>query len=188
MRIVSGQFKGRRLSVPVGRDIRPTSDRARQAVFNVIEHAEFAPKIKGASVIDVCAGTGAMGLEALSRGATKLTAIDADPDALALVRKNAGTLGQALAVTMLRLDATKLPPPPKAALCPASIAFIDPPYGLALAAPILLSLAGRGWVGQESLIVLETAAKEPFEPPRGFQLIDQRRYGAAMVSFLKLAA
>ncbi len=188
MRIVAGKYKGRRLLAPEGGDVRPTSDRARQALFNVLEHASFSPPLEGAAVVDVCAGTGAMGLEALSRGARKVTFVDMDPAALGVVRKNAGTLGQALAVTMLRLDASKLPPPPRIAECPAAILFVDPPYGAGIAAPILLSLSGRGWAGPESLIVLETSSADTFEPPRGYTLVDQRRYGAAMVSFLKVSA
>lgn len=188
MRIVGGDFKGRRLVAPEGRDVRPTSDRVRESVFNILEHASFAPDIRGASVIDVFAGTGALGLEALSRGATAVTFIEHDDRSRATILKNAGTLGKARAIHVLRLDATKLPPPPRAASCPATVAFLDAPYDQDISGPTLLSLQGRGWINADSLCVVETASKSEFEAPRGFDILDQRKYGAALISFVKIAA
>lgn len=187
MRIVGGTFKGRRLVAPEGRDIRPTSDRVRESVFNILEHAAFSPGLKDASVIDVFAGTGALGLEALSRGATTVTFIENDDRSRSTILKNAGTLGKARAIHVLRLDATKLPPPPRAANCPATVVFMDAPYNLEVSGPTLLSLKARGWVGPESLCVVETASKTEFEIPLGFEALDQRKYGAAMISFVKIA-
>jgi 16S rRNA (guanine966-N2)-methyltransferase len=186
MRIVAGKFKGRRLLAPEGRDIRPTSDRARESIFNIIEHAPFAPEIKGASAIDVFAGTGAMGLEAMSRGAEPVTFIDLDDTARACILKNAGTMGQGRAVTVLRLDATKMPPPPRIAQCPAGYAFLDAPYDQDVSGPTLLSLLARGWVAQGSLCVVETPSDKSFDAPRGYSMEDQRKYGRAMVSFLSV--
>lgn len=186
MRIISGKFKGRRLVAPEGRDIRPTADRARESVFNILTHAAFAPEIEGASVIDVFAGTGALGLEALSRGAAPVTFIDIDDVARATILKNAGTLGQARTVTVLRLDATKMPPPPRIADCPAKLAFLDAPYDQDVTGPALLSLLAKGWLGDGSLCVVETPAGRPFDPPRGFALEEQRTYGKALVSFLSV--
>jgi len=186
MRIVAGAFKGRRLIAPEGRDIRPTSDRARESIFNIIEHAPFAPDLAGGSAIDVFAGTGALGLEAMSRGAKPVTFIDLDDTARATILKNAGTMGQGRNVTVLRLDATKMPPPPRIAECPARFAFLDAPYDQDISGPALLSLLARGWIGPGSLCVVETPSDRTFEAPRGFTLADQRKYGRAMVSFLSV--
>ncbi len=186
MRIVGGAFKGRRLLAPEGRDIRPTSDRARESIFNIIAHSDLAPSLEGASVIDVFAGTGALGFEAMSRGAKPVTFLDIDDHARACILKNAGTMGQAMSVTVLRLDATQLPPPPRIAKCPAAVAFVDAPYGSGKTGPALLSMLARGWVGPESLCIVETEAKHPFEAPRGYSVEDQRTYGAALVSFLSI--
>lgn len=184
MRIVGGDFRGRRLLAPEGRDVRPTSDRARESIFNILTHASFAPDFKGASVIDVFAGTGALGLEAMSRGAEPVTFIEVNDHARACILKNAGTMGKSRAVTVLRLDATKMPPPPRIAACPAKIAFLDAPYDQDISGPSLLSLLARGWVGPGSVCVVETPATQTLEAPRGFTLEDQRTYGKALMSFL----
>ena len=188
MRIVGGSLKGRRLLAPEGRDVRPTSDRARESIFNILEHSTLAPSLEGASVIDVFAGTGALGFEAMSRGAKPVTFLDIDDSARACILKNAGTMGQAMSVTVLRLDATQLPPPPRIAKCPAAFAFVDAPYGSGATGPALLSMLSRCWIGPDSLCIVETDAKLPFEPPRHFVIEDQRTYGAAMVSFLSVKA
>ena len=187
MRIVGGTFKGRRLVAPEGRDVRPTSDRVRESIFNILEHAAFSPGFTNASVIDVFAGTGALGLEAMSRGARTVTFIEHDDRSRATILKNAGTLGKARAIHVLRLDATKLPPPPRAANCPATLAFLDAPYDQDISGPTLLSLHGRGWIGPQSLCVVETPSKSEFQAPRGFEILDQRKYGAAKISFIKIA-
>lgn len=187
MRIVGGEFKGRRLIAPEGRDVRPTSDRVRESVFNVLEHSSFSPGIKDASVIDIFAGTGALGLEALSRGASAITFVEYDDRSRAAIIKNAGTLGKARAIHVLRLDATRLPPPPRAAKCPATLAFLDAPYDQEISGPTLLALQGRGWINGDTLCIVETPSKLEFDAPRGFETLDQRKYGAAMISFVKIA-
>lgn len=187
MRIVGGAFKGRRLVAPDGRDVRPTSDRVRESVFNILEHAAFSPGLTDASVVDVFAGTGALGLEAMSRGASTVTFIEHDDISRATILKNAGALGKARSIHVLRLDATKLPPPPRAANGPVTLAFLDAPYDQEISGPTLLSLKARGWIGPQSLCVVETASKTEFEIPRGFEVLDQRKYGAAMISFVKIA-
>lgn len=188
MRIVGGEFKGRRLTAPEGQDVRPTSDRVRESVFNILEHSSFSPGIRDASVIDIFAGTGALGLEALSRGASAVTFVEHDDRSRASILKNAGTLGKARAIHVLRLDATKLPPPPRAAHCPATLAFLDAPYDQDISEPTLLSLQGRGgWINGDTLCIVETASKSEFDAPRGFEMLDQRKYGAAMISFLRIA-
>lgn len=187
MRIVGGAFKGRRLIAPEGRDVRPTSDRVRESVFNILEHSKFSPGINDAFVIDIFAGTGALGLEALSRGARTVTFVEHDDRSRATIMKNAGTLGKARAIHVLRLDATTLPPPPRAAHCPATLAFLDAPYDQDISGPTLLSLKGRGWIDAGTLCVVETPSKLEFETPRGFEILDQRKYGAAMISFVRFA-
>lgn len=186
MRIVGGAFKGRRLVAPEGRDVRPTSDRVRESIFNILEHASFSPGLTNASVIDVFAGTGALGLEAMSRGATTVTFIENDDRSRSTILKNAGTLGKARAIHVLRLDATRLPPPPRAANCPATLAFLDAPYDQDISGPTLLSLNGRGWINADTLCIVESPSKTEFEAPRGFEILDQRKYGAAMISFVKI--
>lgn len=185
MRIVGGRHRGRPLRAPGGRDLRPTSDRAREAIFNILAHGMEDFELDGASVVDVFAGTGALGLEALSRGAAHATFIDDDGRAMRAVRGNAAALGERGAVTLLTLDAARLPPPPLAAQAPCGLAFLDPPYGAGLAAPALEGLAARGWIAPGAVCVVELAAREPFAPPATFTAVDERTYGPARVVFLR---
>jgi 16S rRNA (guanine966-N2)-methyltransferase len=185
MRIVGGRHRGRPLRAPGGRDSRPTSDRAREAIFNILAHGMEDFELDGASVVDVFAGTGALGLEALSRGAAHATFIDDDGRAMGCVRGNAAALGERGAVTLLTLDAARLPPPPLAARAPCALAFLDPPYGAGLAAAALEGLAGRGWIAPGAVCVVELAAPEPFTPPPAFEAVDERTYGPARVVFLR---
>ncbi len=184
MRVVGGSLKGRRLEAPRGRDIRPTSDRMRQAIFNILEHSFGDFELTGAAVLDLFAGTGALGLEALSRGAAHVTFIDVDPDALSWLKRNVSALGVMAQATVLKLDAARLPPPPLVVGAPCRLAFLDPPYDSGLAAPALAGLAARGWIGEGSLCVAELAAGETFQPPAGFEVVDERTYGSGRVVFL----
>ncbi len=186
MRIVGGRFRGRALEAPSGRDLRPTADRVRESIFNVLAHGVDGFDFDGLTVLDVFAGTGALGLEAMSRGCVHGVFIDADPSAQALTRKNAGALGLGRAVTLLKLDATRLPPPPRIAKTPAGLVFLDPPYEKGLVAPALKGLVNKGWIKQGCVCVVEVAAKEEFDPPREFEILDERTYGAARVIFLAL--
>ncbi len=188
MRIVGGRHRGRTLRTAAGTGLRPTAERAREAVFNILGHGIDWPGLKDATlitVIDVFAGTGAYGLEALSRGAAHATFIDIDADALELVRDNANTLGEGDRITPLKLDATRLAPPPIAAGTPCRLAFCDPPYNSGLSGEALLGLADKGWIGGGAILIVEVAAKENFDPPPDFDLLDERTYGAARVIFLK---
>ena len=185
MRIVGGRFRGRDLKGPSGKDLRPTSDRVRESVFNVLAHGIDGFDFDGVTVVDVFAGTGALGLEALSRGCGHGVFIDSDPSAQALTRKNAGSLGLGRAVTLLKLDASRLPPPPRIAQTPAALVFLDPPYDQGLAAPALKGLVNKGWIGEGAICLVEVAAKEEFEAPREFELLDERAYGAAKAVFLR---
>ena len=146
MRIVAGLYKGRRLAAPAGADVRPTSDRVRESVFNVLAHglADWHGEIAGASVVDLFCGTGALGLEALSRGADHVTLIDRAGAVLAVARKNAALgIEAAKRVTLLKMDASQLAPPPRAAAAPCALAFLDAPYGAGLTVPALGSLKNR---------------------------------------------
>jgi 16S rRNA (guanine966-N2)-methyltransferase len=185
MRIVGGRHRGRTLAAPDGKDLRPTADRVRESVFNILAHGIDGFILDGVTVVDVFCGTGALGLEAMSRGAGHGVFIDNDPGALAYVRKNAGPLGLGRAVTMLKIDAARLSPPPRVAKTPAMLAFLDPPYEKGLVVPALLGLKDKGWLADDAVIVVEVAAKEEFEAPRGFQVLDERTYGAARVVFLR---
>ncbi len=185
MRIVGGRHRGRPLRAPGGRDLRPTSDRAREAIFNILAHGMEDFQLDGASVLDVFAGSGALGLEALSRGAAHATFIDNDAAAMRSVRGNAAALGERRAVTLLTLDAARLPPPPRAARTPCALAFLDPPYGSGLAAPALGGLAVQGWIAAGAVCVVELEAREAFAPPHAFQAVDERTYGPARVVFLR---
>ncbi|MGD9537534.1 MAG: 16S rRNA (guanine(966)-N(2))-methyltransferase RsmD [Alphaproteobacteria bacterium] len=182
MRVVAGRLRGRRLLAPEGRDVRPTSDRARQAVFNIIEHGGLAASpLDGANVIDAFAGTGALGIEALSRGATHCTFVEKERAALAALERNLDALGLKGAARIMRSDVPSLPP----ATAQAAFAFLDPPYGENLAASALDALARRGWLAQGALCIVELGARDDFAPPPGFTPLDDRRYGAARIAFLR---
>ena len=183
MRIVAGRHRGRTIEVPAGDDIRPTADRARQAVFDVLAHhpATAGKLLAGAEVLDAFAGTGAMGLEALSRGAAHATFMDSAPQSVACIRTNALKLGEGKRADVLRADAAK---PPKAGK-PATLAFLDPPYGKAWADAALEALAARGWFADGAVVVVEHDADEELEPLPSFIQFDQRRYGRARFLFLR---
>jgi 16S rRNA (guanine966-N2)-methyltransferase len=185
MRIVAGKHRGRRIAAPEGHDVRPTSDRAREAVFNILQHGNFtadgtSPLID-AHVLDVFAGSGALGLEALSRGAARLTCIENSATARSALRANVKTLGETARVTVVQADATK---PPMPAGQPCQLVLMDPPYRSGLAAPALAALAERGWLADGAICVAEIAVAEALEAPAGFTPIDERRYGKAKLMFL----
>jgi 16S rRNA (guanine966-N2)-methyltransferase len=187
VRIIAGRHRGRLLAAPPGEDVRPTSDRAREALFNILGHGKFAiagPPFAGARVLDAFAGTGAFGLEALSRGAAEALFIENGRAAVAALRQNIAALGEEKRARIVGGDATS---PPRA-LAPAALAFLDPPYGKGLAAPALTALAAAGWLATGALCIVETAAKERIEPPPGFAALDERRYGAARLVFLRYDA
>lgn len=189
MRIVGGKHRGRRLQAPAGRALRPTADRVREAVFNVLSHSGGriggriggGDALDGAVVLDGFAGTGAYGLEAVSRGAGHATLIDNNRDALACCRANAASLDEQPNVTVLQGDCLN-PVRPNG---PCSLVFLDPPYRLGLAAPALEALAGAGWLAADTLCVIEFARREPFEPPAAATVLDERSYGAARIVFLR---
>lgn len=184
MRIVAGKHRSRRLIAPAGLALRPTAARAREALFSILAHGRIGgrdiPALDGASVLDVFAGTGAFGLEAISRGAEAATFIDRDPVAVTTVKRNVVALKESARATVLRLDAAKPGKAPRA----HDIAFLDPPYGKGLAASALAALDAGGWLGPDPLVAVEVGAEEAFPPPKGFHVLDERRYGAAKFVFL----
>ena len=184
MRIIGGRHRGRRLLAPPGDTVRPTSDRAREALFNILSHGRLAAEgipFASARVLDAFAGTGAFGLEALSRGATEAVFIERDPEAVAVLRRNVTALGESAHVEIVPGDATH---PPRAA-SPCAVAFVDPPYRSGLAAPALDALDRAGWFAADGLVIIELAAREELVPPAGFTLLDERVYGAARLVFLR---
>ncbi len=180
MRIVAGRLKRRPLAAPPGTAVRPTSERARAALFNTIEHGGWGVRLDGARVLDAFAGTGALGLESLSRGAAHVVFVENDRQALTALRGNIQALGVAAETTVLQENATRTRPAGE----PVDLAFLDPPYGSALAAPALVVLAAGGWFRPGTLIVVETAQRQDLVVPPGFHILEERRYGAAKLVFL----
>jgi 16S rRNA (guanine966-N2)-methyltransferase len=173
MRVVGGRLRGRTLAGPKSQAIRPTSDRLRESLFNILVHA-YADPITGARVLDLFAGTGALGIEAASRGAEFSLFVDDGAEARALIRENAATLGLGGVTRIFRRDATKLGP--AYPVEPFSLAFLDPPYGQGLAAAALVSARSGGWLVSDALIVVEEVAKAQFAAPEGFIELERRAY------------
>jgi 16S rRNA (guanine966-N2)-methyltransferase len=189
MRIVGGAYRGRGIAAPPGSGTRPTSDRAREAIFNILDHAPWAPGLVQARVIDLFAGSGAMGLEALSRGAAFCLFVETDAGARGAIRENCealGPQGELFGRTRIhRRDATDLGQRPGADGPPFDIAFLDPPYGKGLGERALAELAAGGWLAEAALVVFERGADEPLPQTPDFDVLDDRRYGAARVLFAR---
>lgn len=180
MRVVGGRLKGRTLKGPASTSIRPTSDRLRESLFNILEHAYDAP-VEGARVIDVFAGTGALAIEALSRGAAFALFVDQGAEAAAIIRANVEALGLAGTTRLLRRDARKLGAAPKGERY--DLAFLDPPYGKGLAAPALTALRDGGWLEKGALIIIEEAVQSELALPQGFAVLESRHFGDTQVVF-----
>jgi 16S rRNA (guanine966-N2)-methyltransferase len=185
MRIVAGQYKGKPIAAPPGRSTRPTSDRAREAVFNILQHAPWAPEIAGARVLDLFAGSGALGLEALSRGAVFCLFVETDEAARGAIRDNLEALHLFGCTRIHRRDAADLGQRPASAGPAFDLVFLDPPYAKGLGERALATLAGLGWLAPGAVLVFERGEGEPDLRPAGYDLVDERRYGAAKVLFLK---
>jgi 16S rRNA (guanine966-N2)-methyltransferase len=181
MRVVGGRMRGRALVAPKSQAIRPTADRLRESLFNILAHA-FGDPVTGVRVLDLFAGTGALGIEALSRGASFALFVDDGAEARALLRANVETLGLGGATRVFRRDATKLGPVHPVE--PFSLAFLDPPYGQALAEKALASAQAGGWLSPGALAVVEEAS-DAFKPPQGFEEIERRPYGESELVFLR---
>ena len=186
MRIVGGSHKGRPLSAPSGRATRPTADRTREAIFNKLNHASWARGVEGARVIDLFAGSGALGLEAMSRGAAFCLFVETDAGARGAIRDNVETLQLWGNTRLHRRDATKLGAKPAGLGAPFDLVFLDPPYKAGLGPPALQALVAGGWVGDNAIAVFEMGADERVETP-GWTLIDEADHGAARVVYLTRA-
>jgi|SRR5262249_14735014 len=183
MRIVGGRLGGRTLASPRSQAIRPTADRLRESLFNILIHA-YGDPVTGARVLDLFAGTGALGLEALSRGAAFALFVDDAAEARALLRENIAALGLGGVTRIFRRDATRLGPAHPVE--PFSLVFLDPPYGKSLAEKALASARDGGWLARGALVVVEEAADAAFAAPEGFEDVERRRYDDTEVVFLRL--
>ena len=183
MRIIAGTHKGRNLAAPSGMGTRPTSDRTRESLFNVIAHADWAPPLEGARVIDLFAGSGALGLEAMSRGAAFCLFVETDHAARGAIRDNIEALGLFGNTRLHRRSATDLGDKPAGVGSLFTLAFLDPPYHKGLVQPALDCLVEGKWLSDDALVVVETGSDEMLMFP-GWTLLDGRDYGAARVSFL----
>lgn len=186
MRIVAGRLKGRAIVAPDGQGTRPTSDRARQAVFNILEHAPWADPLTGARVMDLYAGSGALGFEAMSRGAAFCLFVETDDDARGVIRENADAFGLMGATRVHRRSATDLGARPGSDGEAFDMAFLDPPYGKGLGEQTLLRLAEGGWLKPGATVVFERGSDEPDIDTPGYVRLDSRDYGAARVLFLRV--
>jgi 16S rRNA (guanine966-N2)-methyltransferase len=187
MRIVSGEFRGKPIAAPPGHGTRPTSDRARQAVFNILEHAPWSAGLREVRVIDLFAGSGALGLEALSRGAAFCLFVETDEAARGAIRQNIDAMGLFGRSRVHRRDATQLGLRPGSDGPAFDLAFLDPPYGRGLGEVALARLAQGGWLAPGAVAVFERGADEGSFRVEGYAELDRRTYGAAAVHFLRFA-
>lgn len=182
MRVVAGRFKGRPLAGPRSDAIRPTSDRLRESLFGVLAHA-YDDAVAGARVMDLFAGTGAMGIEALSRGAAFALFVDEGAQARGLIRENVDALGLGGVTRLYRRDATKLGAADRVE--PFDLVFCDPPYGRDLAPKALISAARGGWLAPGALFVVEESADAELPCPPGFEEVERRTWGDTQVLFAR---
>jgi len=182
MRVVGGRLRSRPLAGPKSDAVRPTSDRLREALFNILTHA-YGDPVTGARVLDLFAGTGALGIEAISRGAAYALFVDDGVEARALLRDNVESLGLGGVTRIFRRDASKLGPAHP--LEPFDLVFLDPPYGKGLAEKALASARDGGWLKPQALLVVEEAADAGFIAPEGFIESERRQYDDTEIVFLR---
>ena len=182
MRVVGGRLRSRPIAGPKSQAVRPTSDRSREALFNILIHA-YGDPVAGARVLDLFAGTGALGIEAISRGAAYALFVDEGVEARSLLRGNTESLGLGGVTRIFRRDATKLGPAHPVE--PFDLVFLDPPYGKGLAEKALASARDGGWLKPQALIVVEEAADAGFEAPEGFEELERRTYDDTEFVFLR---
>ncbi|SEO05783.1 16S rRNA (guanine966-N2)-methyltransferase [Salinihabitans flavidus] len=184
MRIVAGRFRGTALAAlgkgDAGAHLRPTTDRVRENLFNILMGGRFGDPVSGAHVLDLFAGTGALGLEALSRGAAHVTFVDDGRKALSLIRQNIRLTRAGEAARVIGRDAARLPMHDGT---PCDLIFLDPPYGRGLGQKALMAAPRGGWIAPGALIVWEESA--PMTAPEGFETLDTRRYGDTHITILR---
>ena len=185
MRIVAGALRGRPLVAPKGQSTRPTADRARQALFNVLEHAAWSAAIEGRRALDLFAGSGALGLEALSRGAAFCLFVEKGPAGAEAIRANIQSVSLQHRGRVLRSDAATLGARTGRDGAAFDLAFLDPPYGAGLGEAALARLIAGEWLAPGALVVLERGAADHPRPTPGFEVLDERTWGAAAVAFLR---
>lgn len=187
LRIFSGKHKGRKILMKEGIGIRPTGGRTREALFNILSHGEFGSEetspLIGKQVADLFCGCGALGLEALSRGAKHVIFVDQSSDSLALVRGNLDAFGETANSRCVRSDSSSLP----RATAQCSLVFLDPPYKSGVAAKSLASLAANNWLLPGAVCVVEVSRAEDLEAPKGFTIFDMREYGNTKVFLVRFA-
>jgi 16S rRNA (guanine966-N2)-methyltransferase len=187
IKIIGGKHRGRSIETPAGSETRPTASRAREALFNIVVHADWrddgASPLVDARVLDAFAGSGALGIEALSRGAAHVTFLDNEGTAIKVIGENLRKLKETATAKVVRADAAR--PPPAREAC--DLVFLDPPYRSGLGSPALTALAEAGWIAKGTIATVELANTEDLSPPPGFEQIDERRYGAAKILILKYA-
>ncbi len=183
MRIVAGKHRGLALAVPKDQRVRPTSDRVRESIFNILAHNDFGTgfALEGVRVLDLFAGTGALGIEALSRGARFVMFVDDHPESRGLIRSNVDAAQATGASKIWRRDATDLGPMPPNAGGPFGLAFLDPPYRKDLVGHALTSAREGSWLAESCVVVAELAVDEAFVVPEGFDERDARAYGDTRV-------
>ncbi|HYV71158.1 MAG TPA: 16S rRNA (guanine(966)-N(2))-methyltransferase RsmD [Pseudolabrys sp.] len=182
MRVVGGRLRSRPIASPKSDSVRPTSDRLREALFNILAHS-YGDPVTDARVLDLFAGTGAIGIEAISRGADYALFVDEGVEARALLRDNVESLGLGGVTRIFRRDASRLGPAHP--LDPFSLVFLDPPYGKGLAEKSLISARDGGWLMPEALLVVEEAADAGFKAPDGFAELERRRYDDTEFVFVR---
>jgi 16S rRNA (guanine966-N2)-methyltransferase len=183
MRVVGGTYRGRPLAGPKHEGLRPTSDRVRESVFNILTHGAAAIRLEGIRVLDLFAGTGALGIEALSRGAAFCLFVEEDAEARGLIRRNVEALGLTGVTKIFRRDARDLGP--VANRGESALIFLDPPYGQSLVTPALRSAADGGWLQEGAIAVIEEGKNAVIELPEGFTEIDRRTWGDTQVVFAR---
>jgi len=193
MRIVAGKHRGRTISALDDESVRPTSDRVRENLFNILVHGKFLEDdellLSGAHVLDAFAGSGAFGLEAISRGAADAVFLDRELSALECIKRNVESLHEEARAILVQADAINPPTPSKVRRNPGprDLVFIDPPYRSGMAAPALAALAAAGWIAEGAVVVVELDGRESFEAPEGFAIMDDRSYGRTRIVFLRRA-
>jgi 16S rRNA (guanine966-N2)-methyltransferase len=188
IKIIGGKHRGRSIDTPAGTETRPTASRAREALFNIVAHADWrgggASPLIEARVLDAFAGSGALGIEALSRGAAHATFLDNDATAIRTIGENLRKLKETAAAKIVRADAARPPP----AREPCDLVFLDPPYRSGVSAATLAALVQAGWIGSGTVATVELGNTEDLGAIPGFETIDERRYGAAKILILKYGA